>query len=237
MGKYKAVFFDRDGTLVRTDPEWTAFRNDQLKEWTGKEFDCSYDYFMEVFQRVMDGGFPFAPYKTVEDELAFFRQWYLYVFDDLGVTEKRQERADLLVEKLWYLKKEPYPETVEVLEYFKFKGYKLGVISDSPPSLEMTLLDCGLHKYFTSFTASSLVGVGKPDPIIYNAALEAQGVSAEESIYVDDYPPEAEGARKLGFASFLLDRQGIRGEDGPDAEWTIGNLRELVNFVERKGRR
>lgn len=232
MGKYKAVFFDRDGTIVHGDPEWTAFRNRSLKEWSGKEFDNSYDYFMKIFNRVEEGDFPFAPYHTVEEELDFFRQWYLFVFDDMGITEKRFERADMLVEKLWYLKKHPYPETVEVLEYFKNKGYKLGVISDSAPSLEMTLIDCGLHKYFTSFTASSLVGAEKPDPIIFNAALNAQGVTAEESLYVDDYRPEAEGARKLGFTSFLLDRQGIEPED----QWTIGNLRELVNFVERNRR-
>ena len=121
---------------------------------------------------------------------------------------------------------------MEVLEYFKNKGYKMGVISDSAPSLEMTLEDCGLHKYFTSFTASSLVGAEKPDPIIFNAALEAQGVTAEESLYVDDYRPEADGARALGFTSFLLDRQGIEPED----PFTIGNLRELVNFVERNRR-
>lgn len=232
MGKYKAVFFDRDGTLVRSDPEWTAFRNDRIREWSGKNLNNSYDYFMQVFNRVMEGGFSFAPYHTVKEEMEFFRQWYLYVFDDLGITEKRQERADMLVEKLWYLKKLPYPETAEVLEYFKFKGYKLGVISDSAPSLEMTLMDCGLHQYFTSFTASSLVGAGKPDPVIYNAALEAQGVTAEESLYVDDYKPEADGARELGFTSFLLDRQGVQPED----RWTIGNLRELVNFVERNRR-
>ena len=230
--KYKAIFFDRDGTLVRGDPAWTRFRNERLEQWSGREFDSSYDYFIKVFQRVQEGGFPFAPYKTVEQELDFFRQWYLYVFEDMGITEKTAERADMLVEKLWYLKKHPYPETVEVLEYFKNKGYKMGVISDSAPSLEMTLEDCGLHKYFTSFTASSLVGAEKPDPIIFNAALEAQGVTAEESLYVDDYRPEADGARALGFTSFLLDRQGIEPED----PFTIGNLRELVNFVERNRR-
>lgn len=230
--KYKAIFFDRDGTLVRGDPAWTRFRNERLEQWSGREFDSSYDYFMKMFQRVQEGGFPFAPYKTVEQELDFFRQWYLYVFEDMGITEKTAERADMLVEKLWYLKKHPYPETVEVLEYFMNKGYKMGVISDSAPSLEMTLEDCGLHKYFTSFTASSLVGAEKPDPIIFNAALEAQGVTAEESLYVDDYRPEADGARALGFTSFLLDRQGIEPED----PFTIGNLRELVNFVERNRR-
>lgn len=231
--KYRAVFFDRDGTLVRGDPEWITFRNQSLEAWSGRKFDSSYDYFMKFFEKVQRGGFPFVPYQTVEQELDFFRQWYLYVFEDMGITERTAERADMLVEKLWYLKKHPYPETVDVLEYFRGKGYKLGVISDSPPSLEMTLMNCGLHGYFTSFTASSLVGAGKPDPVIFNAALEAQGVTAEESIYVDDYPPEADGARELGFTSFLIDRS----EAHPDSGWKIGNLRELVNFVERKGRR
>ncbi len=231
--KYKAIFFDRDGTLVRGDPEWTRFRNERLEQWSGRKFDDSYDYFMKFFEKVQGGGFPFAPYTTMEQELDFFRQWYLYVFEDMGITEHTGERADMLVEKLWYLKKYPYPETVDVLEYFKNKGYKMGVISDSPPSLETTLMNCGLHGYFTSFTASSLVGASKPDPVIFSAALEAQGVTAQESLYVDDYPPEADGAREQGFTSFLIDRS----EHQPDAPWTIRNLRELVNFVERKGRR
>lgn len=232
MGRYKAIFFDRDGTLVHGDHEWTAFRNRCLREWSGREFDSTYDYFMKIFEKVEAGGFPFAPYKTLEQEMDFFRQWYLYVFEDMGITEKVGERADMLVEKLWYLKKHPYPETVEVLEYFRGKGYKMGVISDSPPSLELTLENCGLHQYFTGFTASSLVGAMKPDPAIFNAALKAQGVTAEESLYVDDYPPEAEGARELGFTSFLIDR----GDSQPESEWKIGNLREMVNFVERRGK-
>ena len=78
----------------------------------------------------------------------------------------------------------------------------MGVISDTSPSLEYSLQQLSIAKYFSSFTASSLVGAGKPSPIIFNAALSAQGVSAEQSIYVDDYKPEADGARALGFTSF-----------------------------------
>ena len=121
-----------------------------------------------------------------------------------------------------------FPETIEVLEYFYSKGYKIGVISDTSPSLEYTLQQLGTAKYFTSFTASSLVGAGKPSPIIFNAALNAQGVSAKESIYVDDYKLEADGAREQGFTSFLIDRTG-KDKD----EWTITNLKQLIDFVEK----
>lgn len=130
------------------------------------------------------------------------------------------------MQHLWYLKKQLYEETIEVLDYFMSRGFKMGVISDSPPSLEMTLKTANIHQYFSSFTASSLVGVGKPHPKIFNAALRALGVTPEESIYVDDMEVEARGARELGFTSFLIDRSKVS-----DDPWTIKNLRELVDFV------
>lgn len=148
---YRAIFFDRDGTLVYNDPTWEDLRVRKIKEWSGRELDTSDRFFMKIFCRVMDGGFPFAPYQTVEQELQFFKQWYLFVFDELGITDKKQERADFLVEHLWYLKKQLYPETLQVLDYFKHRGYQMGVISDSPPSLELTLLHCGIHSYFYLF--------------------------------------------------------------------------------------
>ncbi|MCI6966082.1 hypothetical protein MR810_03045 [bacterium] len=37
---------------------------------------------------------------------------------------------------------------------------------------------------------------------------------AEESQYVDDYKPEADGALEQGFTSFLIDRNGRRAAGG-----------------------
>ncbi len=143
------------------------------------------------------------------------------------MTEDVDKKAKLLFDELWCKDRSLFPETVGVLEYFYNKGYKMGVISDTSPSLEYTLQQLGIAKYFTSFTASSLVGAGKPSPIIFNAALNAQGVTAEESIYVDDYKTEADGARVQGFTSFLIDRNGENKD-----EWTITDLRQLIEFVE-----
>lgn len=223
----KAVFFDRDGTLTLNDTEWEAIRDVNISKWSGKAYVHSDDLFMRHYIKVKSGGYDFSPYKNVEDELKFFREWYKSLFEELGITEKVNERIDFLMEHLWYLKKELYSETIEVLEYFKSKGYMMGVISDCPPSLELTLKNCGIHKYFSSFTASSIVGVGKPNPIIFNAALEKHGVGANDSLYIDDTKNEAEGARCIGFTSFWLDRS----KNNKD-KWTAHGLRDLVSFVE-----
>jgi HAD superfamily hydrolase (TIGR01509 family) len=228
--KYKAVFFDRDNTLTQANPEIRQWRDETIRAWSGKPFAMDYDKTMSLFNLAAQGREPW--YRNLEDERAFFRRYYRCLLTGEGVTEDIDARADILFDRLWCKDERIlYPEVTEVLEYFKAKGYKMGVISDTSPSLELTLIRVGIAKYFTSFTASSLVGAMKPDPIIYNAALAAQGVCAEESLYVDDYKPEADGARELGFTAFLIDRNGKDSD-----AWSIRSLKEMVEYVEKAER-
>ena len=168
-------------------------------------------------------------YKNLEDEKEFFKRYYKYLLIEEGVTEKVEARSKLLFDELWCNgDRALYTETIEVLEYFKNKGFKIAVISDTSSSLQYSLEQLEIDKYFDSFIASSLVGAGKPSPIIFNAALDSVGVKAEESLYVDDYKPEADGARLQGFTSFLIDRS-IKEKK----EWEINSLKEIINFVEK----
>lgn len=225
--KYKAIFFDRDGTLTYFAEEKKAWYHHIVSEWSGKPFEMSYDKMMKLFELASEGREPW--YKNIDDEREFFKRYYKYLLIGEGVQEDIDNRAALLFGELWCNNDRAlFPETIEVLEYFYSHGYKMGVISDTSPSLEYTLQQLGIAKYFTSFTSSALVGAGKPSPIIFNAALRAQGVSAEESLYVDDYEPEAGGAREQGFTSFLIDRTGSKND-----RWSIQNLKQLIDFVEK----
>ena len=224
--KFKAIFFDRDNTLTYFNQEKVRWQNETVASWSGKPLELPYEKMMELFSQASEGRTPW--YRNLEDEREFFRRYYKYLLLGEGITEDVDERAGLLFRELWCNNDRVlFPETVEVLEYFHKRGYRMGVISDTSPSLQYTLEQLGVAKYFSSFTASSLVGAGKPSPIIYNAALASLGVTAEESIYVDDYPPEADGARELGFTSFLIDRKGQYG-----GKWAIASLTELIRFVE-----
>ena len=228
--KYKAIFFDRDGTRTYFNREKESWRDSIISEWSGKPFELSYEKMTKLFNLASEGKRPW--YQTLDDECAFFKRYYRHLLLGEGITEKVDERSALLFDELWCNKDRVlFPETTEVLEYFKKHGYKIGVISDTSPSLEYTLRQLGIAKYFTSFTASSLVGAGKPSPIIFNTALCAQGVIAEESISVDDYKPEADGARNQGFTSFFIDRSGTDGD-----KWTIQSLKQLIVFAEENNR-
>ncbi|MGN0478788.1 MAG: HAD family hydrolase, partial [Hominenteromicrobium sp.] len=168
--KYKAVFFDRDGTLTYFDKTKEDWRDRVISEWSGKPFELSYEKMMGLFELAGEGRKPW--YQTVDDEREFFKRFYRYLLIGEGVTADTDRRATLLFRALWCNgDRVLFPETVEVLEYFYSHGYKMGVISDTSPSLEYTLQQLGIAKYFTSFTASSLVGAGKPSPVIFDAAL------------------------------------------------------------------
>ena len=224
--KYKAIFFDRDNTLTYFDKIKEDWNNRIISEWSENSFELFYDKMMKLFDLSSEDRKLW--YKTADEKQRFFEQ-FKYMLIEEGVKEDIYNRAALLSNELWCNEDRAlFPETIEVLEYFYSHGYKMGVISDTSPSLKDTLQQLGIAKYFTSFTASSLVGAEKPSPIIFNAALNAQRVSAKESLYVDDYRPAADGAREQGFTSFLIDRTG-----NDRNQWSIQNLKQLIEFVEK----
>jgi glucose-1-phosphatase len=55
------------------------------------------------------------------------------------------------------------------------------------------------------------LGLRKPEPGIYRAALKMSGTQARETLFVDDLEANVEGARKLGFVAVRFkDADGLR---------------------------
>lgn len=227
--RFKAVFFDNDGTLVYNNPENESWRNQIIEKWSNKPFDLPYEKFISVFNEVHNSKKPYSHYKNVDDEILFFKDFYKILLQREGVGKNIEERSALLFNRLWgYRNYIIHSETLFVLDYLKKNNYRMGIISDTSPSLQYRIEGLGLGCYFESYSASSLVGAGKPNPKIFNHALKSLGVKAEDCIYVDDTKIEADGARKLGFTSFHLDR---KSESSTDI-WTISDLTAIVNYIE-----
>ncbi len=214
---YKAVFFDRDHTLLHGDPAAKQARTEMIERWAGKPLD--------VPSGLFDRHYGERQLITVENEIAFWRVYFAELLRTQGITEQISARADQLFEAFWLKGSVLYPETIPVLDWFSARGYRMGVISDTFPSLRLTLEAVGLDKYFEVFVCSDQVGVMKPEPLIYQTALNLLGVSAGESLYVDDYDIEADGARTLGFTAFHICR-----DSEPKETWDISSLHEMVEF-------
>lgn len=214
---FTAAFFDRDGTLLHGDPAARDARRAMIERWSGKPLEAPDDLFFQVLgnRRLL----------TVENEIAFWKQYFTALLRSQGIADRIEERANELFDAYWLKGIVVYPETVSVLDWFFERGFRMGVISDTFPSLPLTIEAAGLGRYFSCYVCSDQVGAFKPDPRMYQTALDALGVRAEESLYVDDYDVEADGAREMGFTAFHICR-----DSEPKKKWDIASLTEMVAY-------
>ncbi len=129
------------------------------------------------------------------------------------------------------------PETPAALRALKERGLRLGVVSNTYQSrraLRRRLSEHGLLPYLDTLVISSEVGLTKPHPAIFQAALDKLGVAASEAVFVGDIvSADVLGAQALGMRAVLTHqyRQDDPRESGPDL--VINRLAEVVEYVDR----
>lgn len=91
--------------------------------------------------------------------------------------------------------------------------YKLGIISDAFLSARARVQSVFHADIFDIMVFSAEEGVTKPDPVIFRCALERLGVSAEETIFIDDQLQNVNGARSLGMKAIQCQNSGQVKQD------------------------
>ena len=124
-----------------------------------------------------------------------------------------------------------YPETIEVLEELKSRGYKLVVVSNWDSPLDGLLTRLGIAHYFDAILASHDANVlsAKPDPRIFEIAMNRLDVDPDQIIHVGDTPEaDIDGARNANIRAILIDRKGKF--EGAHTE-IIESLTELLEML------
>ena len=92
------------------------------------------------------------------------------------------------------------------------RGYRLGLITNraNVPRFYELLEEMGLGAYFSLTLASGEVGISKPNPGIFYAAMDRLEARGAEAIYVgDNYWADVVGAQRAGITPVLLDPHGL----------------------------
>lgn len=104
----------------------------------------------------------------------------------------------------------PDPQAHAVLHALCGRGLTIGMISNSNGWVERLVTESGLRPYFDFVLDSRLVGVEKPDPRIFQIALDRVGISPAEALYIGDlYSIDVVGPRAAGMRAILLDPAGL----------------------------
>jgi putative hydrolase of the HAD superfamily len=133
---------------------------------------------------------------------------------------------DVLDALLGAIRFRAYPEVPEVLARLRAGGARLAVVSNWDVSLHDVLERTGLRPLVDAVVISAELGVAKPDPAIFRAALDRLGAAPDGAVHVgDSLEHDVAGARAAGLEAVLVARNGAAG---PDGVRTVASLSELV---------
>jgi putative hydrolase of the HAD superfamily len=116
------------------------------------------------------------------------------------------------------------PGTLETLAQLKGRGFTLGVVSNADGRVASFLELVGINKYLDFVVDSGAVGVEKPNPRIFQIALEQARATPEQAVHVGDvYEVDVVGARAAGIEPIMLVSNG-----GPEPK----DVRVIRSFTE-----
>lgn len=122
------------------------------------------------------------------EEIAFERRFA----DLLGVA------PDGLIDRM-FSGLRPDPAMIAGVEAARRGGVRTGLISNSWATRHYD--PAVVARLFDARVISGEEGIRKPDPAIYELALERLGLPAERCVFVDDLPGNLKPARELGMAT------------------------------------
>lgn len=93
----------------------------------------------------------------------------------------------------------------------------------------------GIGAHFVACVGAAELGIAKPDPRIFRAALDRLGLEPERVLHVgDDAALDVEGARAAGLQAAWINRHGRAWPHATPEPWSGAGLDVLVDWLERE---
>ena len=226
-----AVLLDAGGVFVLPDPDRI------LGAFTRAECSVPREVLADAHYRAAAR---FGIHLDVE--ACWTEAWLEYLqtyVDECGVPQDRRDEAHRHLDSefadaaLWV---EPVPGSREGLQALADTGVRLGIVSNADgmmgprlAQLELCQVGPGIGVDIECVVDSGNVGVMKPDPRIFQAAIDLLGLEPDQVWYVGDMPAiDVVGARRAGIRPYLMDPLGLHLDAGYERISSLEALAELI---------
>ena len=229
--KYKHLFFDLDHTLWDFDRNsaesiaelFDTFRLADVGIASAAEFSR---HFIAVNRQL------WADYDRNLITHGYIRQnRFPMVFRSLGVDESAIQ-VDLNAEYLHLLPRKPHllESARAVLDYLKGR-YTMRIITNGFADIQAVKMDSAeISHFFTHVVTNGVIDAKKPDPVIFQYALEISGADVAESLMIgDNYEADIMGAKGVGMDTVFYNTAGAVVSDPPT--YDIRHWNELMAIL------
>jgi len=206
----KGVFFDLYGTLYLLDN-----MEMELDEWINELFlhlnkFGAHTRKEQVWNYFQDRGWK-DNLPKLGNGMTIFEKRLEITCSYFGVQmprDKIEETADALI-AVWdkYSKLDLF--CISLLNTLKKRKITTALITnyDHPRAVRKLVAKTGMNEYFSAVIISGDHGINKPDPAIFQLALNNTGLKPSEVIFVGDSEEDVVGANNSGLMSVLIDRK------------------------------
>jgi putative hydrolase of the HAD superfamily len=224
QNKITDIFFDLDHTL------WDFDKNSEL-----------------TFETIFNKNHPTIETKIFIEKYVPINQacWKLYQYDKISHKELRYNRLKHSFDAINYAISDEQIESIaeeyiqllpennhlfdgafEVLDYLNQK-YKLHIITNGFAEVQhKKLSNSNIGSYFQTITNSEMAGVKKPNPIIFEYALDLAKAKKENSIMIGDcLEADVQGALDAGLDAIFFNGNNVQVEQ---------NIKQVNHLLELK---
>lgn len=218
----RAILFDLDDTLNDRQATLKIFVEHFLQEFASKLEPISFDDLLFEYQRVDAGGY--RPRDQVHDLLADSLPWL-------------EPIKPLTLVAFWYglfpKLSVPMPHARETLIALQTRGIKLGLVTNGKSKIQNQKVDTlELREFLDVILVSEDVDIKKPDPRIFQIALEQLQLEAAQVWMVGDHPVnDVLGAQGAGLTGVWLKGAMHAWSDDAERSLEIASLPELLGLL------
>lgn len=237
MKDIKGIIFDYGGTIDTNSRHWAEVL---WEKYLFHQVPVTKEAFREayVFGERSLAKFPYIrPDHNFHDVLSVKAKLQMEY-----LAEKRHLPMDerLLSEYASKVADSCYEYVLEVLKHSRpvvaklAAKYKLVLVSNFYGNIQTILRDFGLSDYFADIVESSVVGVRKPDPAIYQLGVDAMGYPADKVLVVgDSFSKDIVPAKQVGCKAAWLKGEGWGGEQTDDSlpDMIITDIIQLMDSL------
>lgn len=218
----KAIFFDQDGVIIDTERDGHRVAFNETFIHYGYDFEWDVDYYHELLQvaggkermkhHLHTKGFGVEVNPEEEDEL---------------IKEMHKYKTQTFVELIQSGKLPLRPGVKRFMQEGMDAGLTLGVCTTSNvKSAQAVAYNILKDIQFEFVLAGDMVSKKKPDPEIYNMALEKTGLSPDEVVVIEDSRNGVLAAKAAGLYIVATTNVYTEKEDLSDADIIVTSLGE-----------
>ncbi|WP_219837321.1 HAD family hydrolase [Paenibacillus sp. R14(2021)] len=216
----KAAIFDLDGTLLDRDRSLRSFvakQHERLAAFRHVEKETFVNRFVALDRK----GYVWKDkvYQALVEEFETESHW-----EDLLADYEANFRHHCI----------GFSNMREILDDLKIREVKLGLITNGLTAFQTHNIHAlGIAPYFDVILISEAEGIRKPDPAIFERALDRLSVQSHEAVYIGDHPVnDVRASSAVGMRSVW--KEDLDYEEPPEADWVIRDLIEIGKIIERK---